>query len=269
VAEFGAEHLPLKRLGDCDGGSVFRGAIIAVIVMLSPTTRLPVLAADSYRLLKLDGALVKWGRPQLGAGAAVSYAISEEHRLFPDARNCRRLEPLSQHAQALGITPQQVKTELKVALRAWERVANVRFYEAADPRRANILIGVQGDPRGRAFANVWPDKQFIRGSLMARGLGGAETSLGGTKARNATVRSIKRASICLNPLKPWKIGFDGNLEAYDLRFTFMHEIGHALGIDHPARPDQLMHFKYDESRNGLQAGDIAGAVKLYGPPSAR
>jgi predicted Zn-dependent protease len=49
----------------------------------------------------------------------------------------------------------------------------------------------------------------------------------------------------------------------------MHEIGHALGLDHPEQRSQLMHFKYDESRTGLQAGDIAGAVKLYGPPPAR
>jgi Zn-dependent peptidase ImmA (M78 family) len=96
-----------------------------------------------------------------------------------------------------------------------------------------------------------------------------EKPLGDPKARNATVHSIKRASICLNPLKAWKIGFDGNLDAYDLRFTFMHEIGHALGLDHPEQRSQLMHFKYDESRTGLQAGDIAGAVKLYGPPPAR
>lgn len=247
---------------------MFRGAIIAVIVMLSPAMLLPVLAAESYQLLKLDGAIVKWGRPQLGAGAAISYAISEEDRSFRDARNCRRLEPVSRHTQALRITPQQIMAELKIALRAWERVANVRFYEAADPRRANILIGVQGEPTGRAFANVWPTERVIRGSLTARGLGGVEKPLGDPKASNATVRSIKRASICLNPLKAWKIGFDGNLEAYDLRFTFIHEIGHALGIDHSEQRDQLMHFKYDESRTGLQAGDIAGAVKLYGPPPA-
>lgn len=248
---------------------MFRGVIIAVIVLLSPAMLLPVVAAESYRLLKLDGAIVKWGRPQLSAGAAISYAISEEDRSFPDARNCRRLEPLNRHAQTLGINPQRIRAELKIALRAWERVANVRFYETADKHHANILIGVQGEPRGRAFANIWPTERVIRGSLMARGLGGLEKPLGDPKARNATVRSIKRASICLNPLKAWKIGFDGNLDAYDLRLTFMHEIGHALGIDHPEQSDQLMHFKYDESRTGLQAGDIAGAVKLYGPPPAR
>lgn len=248
---------------------MFRGAIIAVIVMLSPAMRLPVLAADSYRLLKLDGAIVKWGRPTLGTGATISYAIVKSSRWFPDARNCRRLQPLSRRPHALGITLQRIITELKLALRAWEHVANVRFYQVADSRQADILVGVQGNPRGRAFANVWHTQTAARRSLTDRGLGvvaGNARSMDAT--RDAAVSSIKRASICLNPHQPWKIGFDGNLEVYDLRFTFMHEIGHALGIDHPERQDQLMHFKYDESRNGLQAGDIAGAVKLYGPPAA-
>jgi len=248
---------------------VFRGAIIAIIVLLSPAMRLPVLAADSYRLLKLDSAFVKWGQPKLGTGATISYAIVKGDRWFPDARNCRRLEPLSRHVQTLGITPRRIRAELKLALRAWERIANVRFHQAADSRRADIIIGVQGEPRGRAFANVWHTEKVSRGSLTDRGIGGgAGKSRGDVKARNATIRSIKRASICLNPRKPWKIGFSGDLEVYDLRFTFIHEIGHALGIDHPERRDQLMHYRYDESQEGLQAGDIAGAVKLYGPPAA-
>jgi len=247
---------------------MLRGAIITLIVMLSSALQFPVLAADFYTLLKLDGAIVKWGRPQLGAGAAISYAIVKGDRSFPNARNCRRLEPLSRHARALRITPQQVKTELKIALRAWERIANVRFYQSTDPNQADILIGVQGEPKGRAYANVWHTKKVTRESLTDRGLGGDEGPRGDANERNATVSSIRRASICLNPQTAWKIGFDGNLEAFDLRFTFMHEIGHALGIDHPAGQDQLMHFKYDELLNGLQAGDIAAAVKLYGPPPA-
>jgi hypothetical protein len=244
--------------------------IIAMLVLLSPAMRSPVLAVDSYRLLKLDGAIVKWGRPKLGTGAAISYAIVKSRRWFSDARNCRRLEPLSRHAQAWGITPRRIRTELKSALRAWEDIANVRFHEALDSRQADILVGVQGDPRGRAFANVWHTQKVARRSLTDRRLGGVAgkpRSMGG--ARNATVSSIKRASICLNPGKPWKIGFDGNLDVYDLRFTFMHEIGHALGIDHSERRDQLMHFKYDESRSELQAGDIAAVVKLYGQPNVQ
>ena len=57
---------------------------------------------------------------------------------------------------------------------------------------------------------------------------------------------IGRSLICLNPTQPWKIGFDGRLDVYDLRYTIAHEIGHAIGLDHPSAAGQLMSYRYDE-----------------------
>jgi hypothetical protein len=69
---------------------------------------------------------------------------------------------------------------------------------------------------------------------------------------------------------PWKVGFDGNLDVYDLRYTLEHEIGHAIGLDHPSPSGQLMSYRYDEGQSGLQSGDIKGAALLYGPkPGAK
>jgi hypothetical protein len=45
----------------------------------------------------------------------------------------------------------------------------------------------------------------------------------------------------------------------------MHEIGHAIGLDHPGIPEALMDFRYREAFSSLQAGDRAGAKALYGP----
>ena len=58
--------------------------------------------------------------------------------------------------------------------------------------------------------------------------------------------------------------FGGSLAVYDLRYTITHEIGRAIGLDHPVPAGQLMPFRYQEEFRALQAGDIEGAVQLYG-----
>ena len=123
----------------------------------------------------------------------------------------------------------------------WEGVANLTFREVRDPRTANILIGAQGEPQGRAFTNV------------------------ALKGGRAGQKTIERSLICLNPRQPWKVGFDGRLQVYDIRYTIAHEIGHAIGLDHPSAAGELMSYRYDERQKGLQPGDTKGVVLLYGP----
>jgi hypothetical protein len=80
------------------------------------------------------------------------------------------------------------------------------------------------------------------------------------------MKPISKALVCLNPLKRWKIGFDGDLKTYDLRYTLAHEIGHAIGLDHPSGGGQIMGYRYEERFRSLQPGDVRGAVLLYGAP---
>ena len=44
----------------------------------------------------------------------------------------------------------------------------------------------------------------------------------------------------------------------------MHEIGHAIGLDHPGAAGALMGFRYDEKLAGPTASDSGAAQKLYG-----
>jgi hypothetical protein len=105
------------------------------------------------------------------------------------------------------------------------------------------LIGAQGVPVGRAFTNV------------------AHEAAAGPDGAGRIAGSV----ICMNPEQAWKVGFDGDLKVYDIGYTLMHEIGHAIGLDHPGVPGELMDFRYLETFASLQPGDRAGAASLYGP----
>ena len=192
-----------------------------------------------FRLLDLDGHKVKWGRAD-GSRVIVTYAIVGEAMTFPSARNCGSLVPMDGLLAASGITRVTLEEEVRAAFAMWQQVAEIEFQKVSDPAAAGILIGAQAQPSGHAFANV--DYRPGTGST----------------------REIEKSLICLNPQKSWKVGFGGSLAVYDLRYTITHEIGHAIGLDHPDPAGQLMSFRYQEEFRALQAGDIEGAVQLYG-----
>jgi hypothetical protein len=210
--------------------------------MVSPPASAKTLQA--YRLIVLEGNRVKWGPPQPGTGAVVTYATLHESVRFPTARNCRAMAPMDPLLAANHVDAATFQSELRVAFDLWSAVANIRFEPAASFESADILVGAQAVPRGRAFTNV----EFDERDSDADGIAPLTLSL-----------------ICLSPAERWKTGFDGNLEVYDLRYTLLHEIGHAIGLDHPAIASQLMDFRYNEKFRAPQKGDVLGVVALYGP----
>ncbi len=192
-----------------------------------------------FRLLDLDGRPVKWSA-SLGNRVEVTYAFVDRPTAFADARNCGAIEPMDALLERWMITASVFRAEVKAAFEMWETVADIDFREIKDPDEAQIKIGAQTNPEGRAFADV----RYRPGENQ--------------------VREIDRSLICLNPTKPWKVGFDGNLKVYDLRYTMAHEIGHAIGLDHPEPSGQVMSHRYQESFRNLQVGDVKGVVQIYG-----
>lgn len=201
------------------------------------------VAGQQYSWLELDSHPVKWGVPQPATGTLVTYGYAPTPVHSAEAKNCRDIVPLDGLLERSAIPRSALERETAAAFAMWQAVANIRFRRSDDPDKAQILIGAQADPRGVAFADV---------SYQP--------------ADDGQVRSIRRSLICLNPQKPWKVGFGGDLKVYDLRYALAHEIGHTIGLDHPSPSGQLMSFRYDELFRDLQPGDIAGAVALYGPP---
>jgi hypothetical protein len=231
------------------GGQVSRTAVsVGKIICLALTCPFAVgmatatVSSDgSFRLLELDGNHVKWGDSALGAGATVSYAFVDALRHFDGAHNCREIVPMDDLAMRHGISLVTLQEEAAAAFLVWEEAANISFVPVDDPDRADILIGAQGRPVGRAYANV----EYRPGS-------------------NDGVVAIDQALVCLNPDQRWKVGFDGDIDVYDIRYTLVHEIGHAIGLDHPGPSGQVMSFGYSEEFSDLQPGDFRGVQLLYG-----
>lgn len=209
----------------------------ASAVVAQTPSRAPV-----FKQLRLDGNFVRWPRQDASASLVLTYKVLEGFQSFDGARNCKRMTDIGAVTERSHIERTVFDAELRAALAMWEAAADIRFREAEADEVPNISIGAQAEPEGWAFADVFYNR-----------------------ADPDVVKPISRSLVCLNPNKAWKIGFDGDLRVYDLRYTLAHEIGHAIGLDHPNAPGQIMGYRYEESFRELQAGDLSGAVALYGP----
>lgn len=221
----------MKRLAWCIAASL----VLASVANANPRTFM------GFRLLMLDEHLARWDTNEGGRRLPVTYAFADQTMNFPGARNCAGIVPAQRLLQRSRIAKSSFEREVAAAFAMWQRVADITFVRTFDAGRADIVIGAQAAPVGRAFTNV---------ALRDGGTAGSKV--------------IGKSLICLNPEQRWKIGFDGDLDVYDVRYTVAHEVGHAIGLDHPSPAGQLMSYKYKEGFAELQTGDVAGAVALYG-----
>jgi hypothetical protein len=223
----------------------------------------------------MEGRFLKWEASTPASGAVITYSVLNSPYSVPGNKsilspsNCAAMHAFSDIvAQSPKVPLEIARAELRAAFQAWEAVTNISFIETADPSTANIVIGAEDVPEGRAFANLsyrsgriaTPVAKALGETVMHRATPSEDA------ARNGPAPEIDQAYVCLNPKIVWKAGFDGNLDVYDLRYTFTHEIGHAIGLDHPDTMDALMAYHYDEHIKTLQPSDIAAAQRLYGPP---
>ena len=134
----------------------------------------------------------------------------------------------------------QAKEWVRQAMDAWERVCGVRFVEIEDHPYSPLRIGSMalGDSDGfggtLAVAWRWPAPNL-------------------------------QALIVMDPVELW----DATL-FYD---AMLHELGHALGIDHSDVSNVVMSgsphtpYSYQFGRDVLQPDDIAAAQALFGLPA--
>lgn len=221
-------------------------------------------------LLHAQGHMFRWGAGTGDVPQVITYALVTDRYAVPGGKsvvspdNCGEMRAFGDIvARSPAITERDAAAQLEAAFAQWQSAANISFVRVANPSQANIVVGAADHNQGRAFANL----SYRSGANLqpiGKALGRTDEPASGPAVPSDTVAEIEQAYVCLNPSAPWKIGFDGNLQVYDLKYTFTHEIGHAIGLDHPGRTGAVMGYRYDESSPTLRESDIAAVRSLYG-----
>ena len=120
---------------------------------------------------------------------------------------------------------------------SWENVADIRFILSEDASDADIRVG-------------W---QEIDGS-------------GGVLGRTIVPSNgpLNQTIIALDIDENWFVSGDAPNNQIDFSAVVMHEIGHAIGIDHSDQRNSLMHANYSKTIFDLKQDDIDAATSLYG-----
>ena len=135
------------------------------------------------------------------------------------------------------------KAATQAALARWEEVCGIDFVEASkDSASVDLRFGVDAlDGQNKTLAQcgyVYNGTDFVRTFIR----------FDSAESWNYTIPGT---------------GVSGRYSFYTVA---LHEIGHAIGLNHSGSASSLMAPVYDPSFSDLQSDDIAGGVYLYGAP---
>jgi hypothetical protein len=134
------------------------------------------------------------------------------------------------------------------AAAAWQQVTGINLVQVADDGAA---LGTGPDQQGD------PD----HGDIRIAGAPANSSTLAFAFAPPPINGGDLAGDIVFNTAQPWTT----NGGTYDLETVAIHELGHALGLDHSALTSAVLYAYYNGSKHALTADDTAGIQSLYGP----
>ena len=140
------------------------------------------------------------------------------------------------------ITDGTFRDIVRDAFQAWEDVADINFIEVVDGAQTQLALG-------------W---DTIDGSFGVVG----EARTAGTRSTD-TLFSMTDAEVRFDVSENWSTDTAG-LNEVGFYQVALHEIGHAIGLNHSTDPNTIMYASNISGIPGLTASDIAGAQAIYG-----
>jgi hypothetical protein len=139
------------------------------------------------------------------------------------------------------------EAQITKAAAVWEEMANVNFTQVPDD---GAPLGVSG--------NLQDDSRF--GDIRIGGYPMAGNILAFAYLPPPANGGTSAGDIFFNTSQSWQI----NGTTYDLMTVAVHELGHALGMDHSQVSTAVMWPTYIGSKQTLTTDDIAGIRSIYG-----
>ena len=128
---------------------------------------------------------------------------------------------------------------IRDAFDAWERVTNINFVEVSDSSTVDIRLGYQN-------------------------IDGPSGTLGETLSYYIGSELVQ-SYIAFDPAENWDVNFGQATWGISAYSTALHEIGHAIGIDHSDDSGAIMAALYNNAQS-LTQDDIEAAQAIYGAP---
>jgi hypothetical protein len=151
---------------------------------------------------------------------------------------------IGQVPASLGLSRAAVETAVDRALDAWSDAADVRFTRSQSAGRADaidISFKTIDGPGGTLAKAYFPDD---------------------------VNRNPIAGDVVFDVAEAWEVGNARGSAAFDMLLVAVHEIGHALGLNHSHAAGSVMADSVSRSRmfSSLPAADVSAIGQLYAPP---
>jgi hypothetical protein len=149
---------------------------------------------------------------------------------------------------SIGAVPEsldrrQVVQTLESALQVWSDVADIQFVESRGTSRSDSI-------------------DFRFGRIDGAGGALARAYLPDDVNRNPVAGDVE-----FDLAERWEVGNVANGSGFDLMLVAVHEIGHALGLEHTSEANSVMRAAVSarDQFRGLSATDVDQILRLYAP----